>query len=722
MATLVLSTVGTALAGPIGGLLGSLVGQTIDQQLLGGGAREGPRLGDLNVQTSSYGTPIPRIYGTMRVAGTIVWATELKEDSELQGDGKSQPETVVYTYSASFAVALSCREAVRVKRIWADGKLIRGAAGDLKVPAKFRFYPGSESQPVDPLIAAEEGIDQCPAYRGLALAVFEDLQLGSFGNRIPSLTFELIADVGEAIRIDDLLKDASDGVIISADERTLGGYAAYGQDMASAIAPLVEAFAVELHDDGDALRSPAEEAVRLPSIHQLGADAEIGRSAAVERELAPATSLPAAVTVTYYDLARDYLTGQARASTPSPTRVARALTLPCVVEAGTAKAVAESLLLRAWALRERLTVRLPTSFLDVHPGVRFRLPGIAGDWVAEEVELERFVVTIILRPTWAHAGSRTADPGRGLPQPDVVAAPTRIALFDLPDPATPQPTLVLAAASPSGGWRPVPIEIESGGTTSASRTAAGEAMLGRALNVLAPGQPFLFDLACTIEVQLANPDHWLQSRDDEALAMGANLAMVGDEVIQFGRADALAPGRFRLSCMLRGRRGSEWAIGGHGADEDFVLLDARSLKPITLPVEMLGATLTVTAHGPGDTPDGSSISRIANGEAMRPLSAAHLKAAFAPDGSLSITWVQRSRLAWAWTDEVEAPADPGVQAYRLRLSGVSGMVDRDCMDTHALFTVGEVASLGSGPIEAELRQVGTLALSRPATLIINAQE
>jgi hypothetical protein len=114
MATLVLSTVGTALAGPIGGLLGSLVGQSIDQQLLGGGERKGPRLGDLSVQTSTYGTPIPRIYGTMRVAGTIVWATDLKESSELQGDGKSQPETVVYTYSVSFAVALSCRQSIRV--------------------------------------------------------------------------------------------------------------------------------------------------------------------------------------------------------------------------------------------------------------------------------------------------------------------------------------------------------------------------------------------------------------------------------------------------------------------------------------------------------------------------------------------------------------------------------------------------------------------------------
>lgn len=721
MATLVLSTVGTALAGPIGGLLGSLVGQGIDQQLLGGGPRKGPRLGDLNVQTSSYGTPVPRIYGTMRVAGTIIWATDITEDSELQGDGKSQPETVVHSYSASFAVALSSRRAASVGRIWADGKLIRGAAGDLKVPAKFRFHPGSEGQAVDPLIAAEEGLGQCPAYRGLALAVFEDLQLGPFGNRIPSLTFELVAD-DDAIRIGGLLDDASGGAIQCDDARTIAGYAAHGQDVASAIAPLVEAFTVELHDDGDALRSPAAGALLAPRPDQLGASGEFKGTAVVQRELAPASSLPAALTLTYYDSSRDYQTGQARASTPAASRVTRALTLPCVLEAGAAKSAAEGLLLRAWALRERLTISLPPGFLEVRPGTRFRLPGIAGDRVVENVEIERFIVTIVLRPAWAHAGSRSADPGRGLPQPDVIAAPTRLSLLDLPDPATDQPTLALAAASPSGGWQPVAIEIAAGATIAASRTAPGEARLGVTLTVLGPGQPFVRDLVNSVDVQLANPDHWLQSRDDEALAMGANLAMVGDEMIQFGQAQALAPGKFRLSRLLRGRRGSEWAIGAHPAGEDFVLLDARALKPIPLPVEMLGAVVTVIGHGPGDMANPPSASRIAGGEAMRPLSVAHLQGAFASDGSLAIRWVRRSRLAWAWIDEIEAPADPGVQGFRLRLLGASGAIARDCADTQTLFSAADVAGIGDGPITIDVHQLGMLSLSRPATITINPQE
>src|SRR5690349_18099592 len=105
MATLVLSTVGTALGGPVGAAMGALIGQSIDQRLLGGG--RGPRLGDLKVQTSTYGTQIPKIYGRMRVAGSVVWATDLVQGAPTSG-AKGQPDST-YSYSVSLAVAISSR-------------------------------------------------------------------------------------------------------------------------------------------------------------------------------------------------------------------------------------------------------------------------------------------------------------------------------------------------------------------------------------------------------------------------------------------------------------------------------------------------------------------------------------------------------------------------------------------------------------------------------------
>ncbi|MEY4304503.1 MAG: hypothetical protein RIT52_678, partial [Pseudomonadota bacterium] len=88
MATLILTAVGSAVGGPIGGAIGSLIGQQIDQRLFAPKAREAARLGDLAVQGSTYGAFIPKVFGTMRVAGTVIWAMDLQEDRRTVSQGK----------------------------------------------------------------------------------------------------------------------------------------------------------------------------------------------------------------------------------------------------------------------------------------------------------------------------------------------------------------------------------------------------------------------------------------------------------------------------------------------------------------------------------------------------------------------------------------------------------------------------------------------------------
>lgn len=170
MATLVLTAVGSIVGGPIGGAIGALIGQQADQRLLAPKGRQGPRLGDLAVQTSAYGQPIPKLFGRLRVAGTVIWATDLREERQRSGGGKGRPKTTAYSYSASFAVALSARRIRAVHRIWADGKLLRGSGGDWKSETGFRLHLGDEGQEADPLIAAAEGNEGTPAFRGLAYA------------------------------------------------------------------------------------------------------------------------------------------------------------------------------------------------------------------------------------------------------------------------------------------------------------------------------------------------------------------------------------------------------------------------------------------------------------------------------------------------------------------------------------------------------------------------
>ena len=105
MATVVLSAVGAIVGGPIGAAVGAVIGQQVDKAIFVPGRRQGPRLGELSVQTSSYGSAIPKLFGLVRVSGTVIWATDLKESRTTRLNGKGRGSTDVYSYSASFAVA-----------------------------------------------------------------------------------------------------------------------------------------------------------------------------------------------------------------------------------------------------------------------------------------------------------------------------------------------------------------------------------------------------------------------------------------------------------------------------------------------------------------------------------------------------------------------------------------------------------------------------------------
>lgn len=192
------SLLGVTISGAaIGGAIGSLVGSEIDAALAPGTRVKGPRLSDINIQSSTEGSAIPRVFGRVRVAGQLIWATQFKETASTsssggKGFGAPKVSSTDYTYSISFAVGLCAGRATKIGRVWADGTLI-----DLSAFTT-RFYPGDETQDEDPLIQEIEGAGNTPSYRGLCYVVFEDMALAAFGNRIPQLQFEIVRAISDA--------------------------------------------------------------------------------------------------------------------------------------------------------------------------------------------------------------------------------------------------------------------------------------------------------------------------------------------------------------------------------------------------------------------------------------------------------------------------------------------------------------------------------------------
>jgi hypothetical protein len=82
MATIAFGAIGSLIGGPIGASIGTLLGRQVDGVVFGNGNRDSGRLKDLTATTSTYGEAIPRVFGRMRMPGSIIWSTDLVEHSE----------------------------------------------------------------------------------------------------------------------------------------------------------------------------------------------------------------------------------------------------------------------------------------------------------------------------------------------------------------------------------------------------------------------------------------------------------------------------------------------------------------------------------------------------------------------------------------------------------------------------------------------------------------
>ena len=120
---------GTLIGAQIGWALGGIAGQLLFPQKLPD--QQGPRLGDLSVQTSGYGVPIPIVAGRSKIAGNVIWKTDLRETPtrrRVGGKGGSTQRVTEYSYSMSWATGL-CEwlippTSAEVLRIWMDQRLV----------------------------------------------------------------------------------------------------------------------------------------------------------------------------------------------------------------------------------------------------------------------------------------------------------------------------------------------------------------------------------------------------------------------------------------------------------------------------------------------------------------------------------------------------------------------------------------------------------------------
>lgn len=211
--------VGFIAGGPSGALYGAQIGMTVGGIVdpPKGPVIRGPRLDDLSVQTATYGAFIPSLYGTAPVHGNVFWVQgdkliEVKKVTDSGGKGGPTQTNETFEYFATFAVGLCRDEIDGIRRIWIGGQLwydagqdqttivvsgdspttIAGKAAKLIANVivsgdnakAFTLYKGTETQLADPLMQADKGVANVPAYRGLAYIVFDRLPLADYSNSL----------------------------------------------------------------------------------------------------------------------------------------------------------------------------------------------------------------------------------------------------------------------------------------------------------------------------------------------------------------------------------------------------------------------------------------------------------------------------------------------------------------------------------------------------------
>lgn len=396
---------------------------------------------------------------------------------------------------------------------------------------------------------------------------------------------------------------------------------------------------------------------------------------------------PAQLALTYANMAGDYnadtqfsdrlVSGQASTQT---------LQVPLGMLPTEAKAIADALLFDAIASMHSTTLAVPLRYARLEPGDVIEAVALDGRVlrlrIATRKDQQMYLeLECVLDDVGALESSAITDTGY-----ISVSDPTRVPgtvweAMDIPilRDADNASGFYLAAAPesinyPTDQWRGAVVTASWDGVDYAHlQTLLDAAVLGKCTTVLPvwSGGP-LFDEASTLEVRVWGQ---LSSSTREAMLLDdtVNVLLVGSEIVRFRHAELLesdAPANlytYRLSSLLRGQRGTEWAIDGHVANERCVLLNTRLRRQATQPNEVnIPIQLKVLTSGkllssvePRTFTDTSV--------ALKPFSPAGLRGLVDVEG-VHLSWQRRTRLAYRYGGIAPmVPLGEVTESYRVQV-------------------------------------------------------
>jgi hypothetical protein len=393
------------------------------------------------------------------------------------------------------------------------------------------------------------------------------------------------------------------------------------------------------------------------------------------------SQLPRRVTVQYLDFDREYNVGTQYAERlNTPAIHATLLDLPIVLTATEAAGKAEVLLYLYWLERHDVSFVLPPTYHHLEPGdvvtvvapegsMSLRL--VAIDYSSDgRVECKaKYASAAIYTPTAVGVASAVTGPTTIT---QVGAAVYH--LLDVPLLSSVQagPSFLAAMTGALAGWEGGVLmqSTDAGGSwASLADFSAPGAEMGSCSNAIGITDPRTIDAGSVLTVTLTQGE--LSSITLLALLAGGNHFAYGAdgrwEIIAAQTCTLVSGTTYALTNLLRGRYGTEWAMGLHLAGDALILLDSLDTLAITMSTGSIGLSSLYR----GITVD-RDISTDSNrvfaylGVNLRPLSPIALTGNRDPSSNdWTLTWIRRTRTGGEWRDYVDADLGETSEAYQI---------------------------------------------------------
>jgi hypothetical protein len=426
--------------------------------------------------------------------------------------------------------------------------------------------------------------------------------------------------------------------------------------------------------------------------------------------------LPGRFNVSYMAQSLDYQTGtqMAMRMTGGSKDIAN-LELPISMSDAKAKQVADGLLFMAWNERTRHTIRLPRKYGDLEPCDVIRAGGFEMR-IGKKEELGNGIITLECTSNFGEVYTQTGAAGTSLSaggQTVLLPSPSQVQFLDIPllRDQDDQSGYYVAASGFFAGWPGVALykSLDAGAIYDGVMSWSAQAVMGNAETVLGnfDARNNIFDEQNLVRVRVYGINATLASTTELNVLNGANAAMLGSELIQFKNAVLQADGSYLLTGFLRGRLGTEWAIGTHAVGERFVLLSTATIRNRFDPASDINVARyykSVTAGQPLST---GSVQTFMN-------SAVRLKC-YAPTdigggrdatGNLTINWKRRTRRDGNWRDAVDVPLGETSETYEIDVMQgatikrtISGLTTPTTIYTSAQ----QIADFGANQVSVSVR-------------------